>query len=719
VAGQAHYTSAPPRPDGGQGGFQFTAVSAGARDALTTLRPLLVYVPPPGAPTRPGPEELAAFPVSFAYDIVGGAGALALCRYVGQDYTGRYGNYFGQVVLASPDELVGVRPVELWGAPLWAPAPALDGRPLPELGELRPGSAVSPDRVLRLFRKTGASGIQLLEQLLEAVLGTLDGGVGKGVLRSDGGSAVSQVFLVAADTETVVDWLAAVSFALPAPLAAKLTFTTYTDRPRDARQHIVGTVPEAWERGAAGRGPVFFLDRLAREGGSELWDRASRAPRLLAQAWAEDDVDLFDTLADIWDSVPPAGPAKPGPGSGWYRGEPQPSGGGTQPWPQPTRGAPGGAGPTPPPAPADRKMRDPLTGRSWEEMSADERRRAAERGGPDWAAAADGERHRAERPRPSAATAPADRAGPPGSLDGVGVVRLRAACALVALARGGLSHEPLGPAERKALETLLDRFAGRGELLPESVHQGLSEGPPGVDSALAARLMAVSADYRDTARALIVGDLEAGKLPGGPPDTALSPLAQFVNGAVALRGTGIAPAKVRDAAANWLLKRPAPLGDVLARLLPDGARPSPIGLTEPFRKAVLSGLLGALESSATLRRATLDTHTCELLVRFPPDPLGVPEGTDPWSEAPRTAARVLNFGTGDDRVRRREAGLRLLRLYRRGLLTDVEAYDAVRDMVMPGPPPAPPPAPAGASAEEPEHRGERGGFWRRGRPGAE
>lgn len=634
MAGQAHYTSAPPRPEGGQGGFRFTAVSAGARDTLTALRPMLVYVPPPGAPSRPGPADLAAFPVSFGYDLVEGAGVLALCRYVGQDYTGRYGNYFGQAVLASPEELVGVRPVELWGAPLWASAPVLDGRELPEVGELRTNSAVSPDRVRGLFRKTDAAGVQLLRYLLEAVLEALDGGPG--------------VFLVAAETETVVDWLAAVSFALPAPLAAKLTFTTYTDRPRDARQHIVGTVPEAWERGAAGRGPAFLLDRLAQEGGSEHRDRVSRAPRVLARAWAEDDLDLFDTLADIWDSVPAAGAAKPG---------------AAQPWPQPTRGRfAGSAG-----APV-----------GWDD------------GGP----------------------------GCPASPDG-GVVRLRAACALVALARGGLSHEPLGPAERRALETLLDRFAGRGELLPESVHQGLSEGPPGVDSALAARLMAVSADYRDTARALIVGDLEAGELPGGPPDPALSPLAQFVNGAVALRGTGIAPAKVRDAAANWLLKRPAPLGDVLARLLPDGARPSPVGLTEPFRKAVLSGLLGALESSATLRRATLDTHTCELLVRFPPDPLGVPEGADPWSEAPRTAARVLNFGTGDDRVRRREAGLRLLRLYQRGLLTDVEAYDAVRDMVMPGPPPAPPPGPAGASAEEPEHRGERGGFWRRGRPGAE
>lgn len=49
MAGQAHYTSAPPGVSGRYGGFRFTAVSPAARPALEMLRPLTAGTAPPGA----------------------------------------------------------------------------------------------------------------------------------------------------------------------------------------------------------------------------------------------------------------------------------------------------------------------------------------------------------------------------------------------------------------------------------------------------------------------------------------------------------------------------------------------------------------------------------------------------------------------------------------------------------------------------------------------
>lgn len=46
MAGQAHYTSAPPSDAARHGGFRFTAVSPMARPALDVLRPLTGYTPP-------------------------------------------------------------------------------------------------------------------------------------------------------------------------------------------------------------------------------------------------------------------------------------------------------------------------------------------------------------------------------------------------------------------------------------------------------------------------------------------------------------------------------------------------------------------------------------------------------------------------------------------------------------------------------------------------
>lgn len=282
MAGQAHYTSAPPSADAPHGGFRFTAVSPAARPALDVLRPLTGYARPPGTDCR-------HFPVAFAYDRPDDdAAVLTRTRFTGQDYTGRWGNHFCHALYAAPGELAGLRPVELWDAPHWAPLPAQDdGHDLPDLPQLVPGSAVGPDRVGRLLAGTGAPGVRLLERLLTAVLRALVG---------DGPGAT----LVSADSDRVVDWIAAVSYTLPAGLAARLTFTTYTARPGDDHRHLTGTRPETGERVP---GPVFHLDRLTGDGCPEPGPTA----RFLAGALGSGRLDVLDAVAELWDAGPAAG----------------------------------------------------------------------------------------------------------------------------------------------------------------------------------------------------------------------------------------------------------------------------------------------------------------------------------------------------------------------------------------------------------------------------
>ncbi|MBL1099730.1 GAP1-N2 domain-containing protein [Streptomyces coffeae] len=613
MAGQAHYSSAPPGAGDRQGGFRFTAVSADlSRATLEGLRPLMAYTPPPGAVAEP-----ASHPVAFAYDRLGETRAVTRIRSVGQDYTGRWGNYFCHSVLATPEELTGLRPVELWGAPLWAEAPAADdGRPLPGIGELPLGSTVGPDRVRRLLHGTGAAGGRLLERLLAAVLSALER------TPSDAeADAPGPVVLVSSSGDRVLDWLTAVSYALPAPLAAELTFITYTDRPYDDHRLLVGTVPEVWERcggeRCGGEHGVFHLDPPLTDGPVSGDTSHGTAAGLLARAWAEDDLDVFDTVADLWSA------------------------------------------------------------------------------------------------------APADRAS-----------RLTTVCALVALARGTWDAARAPRPERDALDALLGSFAEHPDRLPPEVHRSLASGPAGLDAPLAARLLTVSPAFRDTARHTLEQALLTGAFPETAPipaaDGAVSALVRFVDGVIRLRlaEADVAPEAVRDGAEQWLTARPEPFGDALAALLPPDPRPAqpptvpprpaaPPGATlaDAYRRAVLAGVLRALEGSTALREAALSPEVCAALTRRPPDPLGMAEGGEPWAQAPRTAVRVWRTGTGAHPARRHEAALRVLRLYKQGLLGEEETCAAVRELAVPAPA-EPPPEPVEPPEDSSPGRLLRRVLWR-------
>ncbi|MBA9004755.1 GAP1-N2 domain-containing protein [Thermomonospora cellulosilytica] len=278
MAWQLHYTSAASGPTG-RSGFQFVAETPGlppqARSAVT---PLLAYRPPPDAPLSPDDEELAAFPVALAYERAGGRAVLVRSRYLGQDYSGRYGNFFAHAVVAEADELEGLRPIELWGAGFWADRPA-EGD-LAELEELDPGEGVSPEALAD--RLAGEGSYRLLVALVDAAVAALDRGHGR-------------VVLVGADVEPIVRWIAVLSYSLPVAAAARLSFTTYSADPGGAPQRVVGTTPDVWA--AAHRDePAFFVDKADKASDD---GEGSRFARTVAACWRDHDFAGLDALGEL------------------------------------------------------------------------------------------------------------------------------------------------------------------------------------------------------------------------------------------------------------------------------------------------------------------------------------------------------------------------------------------------------------------------------------
>jgi GTPase-associated protein 1 len=279
MAWQLHYTSAKSGPTG-RAGFQFVAETPGLPPEMrASVAPFMAYRPPPDAPLSPDADELARFPVALAYDQVGERALLVHSRYVGRDYSGRYGNFFAHAVVAEPGELEGLRPIELWQADLWHAEPA-DGE-LELLDDLPPGAALSPERLGEWLAETAA--YPLLARLADAVVTALGRGHGR-------------VVLISTDAEAIVRWIAVVSYSLPVPAASRLSFITYSADPSDAPHRLVGTTPDAWAA-AHHDTPAFPLDTPPDPPPEE--EPASRFAQTVAACWRERDLAGLDALGEL------------------------------------------------------------------------------------------------------------------------------------------------------------------------------------------------------------------------------------------------------------------------------------------------------------------------------------------------------------------------------------------------------------------------------------
>ncbi len=227
---QLHYTSAPPGPDGS--GFRFTAVSPGVpQSLLREVEQVIGYEPPREAPPRPTEAELADFPTAFSHTrLADGSRVLVRTVYTGADYSGRWGNFYAHAVhLPSVADRLpgGALPITAWDSPQWSSSPPAGGTP-PPLERFRP--AEPPFWV-------GLEGfIAARARWLAGLLADVR------ALHEDGSAA--QIVIVERSSVDVARWIALAGAVLPSESAQQLTFTTYTRRPQQAGQQIIGILPE-------------------------------------------------------------------------------------------------------------------------------------------------------------------------------------------------------------------------------------------------------------------------------------------------------------------------------------------------------------------------------------------------------------------------------------------------------------------------------------------
>ncbi|WP_228472720.1 GTPase-associated protein 1-related protein [Streptomyces cyaneochromogenes] len=228
---QLHYTSAPPGPDGS--GFRFTAVTAGVPQALLReAEQLIGYEPPRDFPARPDAEQLKSFPKAFSFsELADGGRLLSRCVYTGADYSGRWGNFHAHALHLPPGTRLpdGALPITAWESPRWADTTPPDGRPGP-VDRFEPSG---------LLRKAGLIAFAVSRSdRLAAFFADLR------ALTEEPDTA-GQIVIVEHDSADVAQWIALACAVLPREQAHRLTFTTYTRRPQQARQQIIGVLPSS------------------------------------------------------------------------------------------------------------------------------------------------------------------------------------------------------------------------------------------------------------------------------------------------------------------------------------------------------------------------------------------------------------------------------------------------------------------------------------------
>jgi GTPase-associated protein 1, N-terminal domain type 2/GTPase-associated protein 1, C-terminal domain/GTPase-associated protein 1, middle domain len=211
-------------------GYQFNAVTDGtSAETMRTVESLTAYEPPRSTAYASEPEELDRCPVNLCY-APGKTAILANVRYVGQDPSQRFGNYFAHALATSDLDAddAGLLPIELWRAAWW------DCRPVPttSLPTLEGPLGIGP-----LDRDQVASFLSVHPH--RGRLAALLSAAGLAQTRGD-----RSVLVVAESADDVAAWFAAVSYLLPPSWIRRLSFSTYLSRPSRSRLHLLGTLPE-------------------------------------------------------------------------------------------------------------------------------------------------------------------------------------------------------------------------------------------------------------------------------------------------------------------------------------------------------------------------------------------------------------------------------------------------------------------------------------------
>ncbi|AKA68369.1 hypothetical protein [Clostridium scatologenes] len=212
-------------------GFQTYSMSKGiTEEERKEIETYCVYIPPDNLPTQPTEEEIEKlFPLSFSYFILkSGKYCISQGKYIGRDYSGRYGNYICHVLIF--DNPCDFYPIELYKSISFRGSLTLEEQNascieyLPELDHIHLGNVIYFDSISKFFKENGI--VKKSKNFREMMQSIIDfNKSGKKIMFCD-------------SMYTVPYLIGAIEMSLPKKLSMQFTFTTYAYNPEDTNYLI-------------------------------------------------------------------------------------------------------------------------------------------------------------------------------------------------------------------------------------------------------------------------------------------------------------------------------------------------------------------------------------------------------------------------------------------------------------------------------------------------
>ncbi len=236
---QLFYTSCETGLSSGKG-FQTYSMSSGIRaEERREIESLCNYRPPEDLPTQPIPEEIFnLFPITFGCrQLQSGRYVVWQITYLGQDYSGRYGNYFVHALVLEPTTLdfntLAVYPIQWYRSKVFRQcltdseaAVTSSPEPLPvlDIQKLVPNPDLTFAEVASFLKEDDRR--TLLAPLFSALL--------------DYPTTHRRLVLVD-EPASIPYWMAALQLAFPKKLVPHLSFLTYTYDPHTTGELVCAT----------------------------------------------------------------------------------------------------------------------------------------------------------------------------------------------------------------------------------------------------------------------------------------------------------------------------------------------------------------------------------------------------------------------------------------------------------------------------------------------
>lgn len=220
-------------------GFQTYSMSEGiSEEERREIERYGLYVPPTNLPTQPGPEEIETlFPVALRFfRLKSGRYGICQSKYIGRDYSGRYGNYFCHALIPENGHFP-VYPIQFYHSPLFRDHLSQE--------ETQVNVTPPPLPILDLEAAEGTSCPEIhLDQVLEFINNTRIEQVKELVSAAITYDETHRSLILSDSSANIPYWIAALQMAFPLELAHNLTFATYIHDPAGMNTMISGVPRE-------------------------------------------------------------------------------------------------------------------------------------------------------------------------------------------------------------------------------------------------------------------------------------------------------------------------------------------------------------------------------------------------------------------------------------------------------------------------------------------